>query len=97
MISIYFLYDRFESALELPNFPEMIFAENVLRLQHSDGFGLEFTALDALKLVDAHNDLLKVAATKVWREARYNIVTCQVHPALVKRVQCTVRSFFNFG
>ncbi len=25
------------------------------------------------------------------------IVTCQVHPALVKRVQCTIRSsFFNF-
>ena len=50
--------------------PEMIFAENVLRVKHSGGFGLEFNALDALKLVDAHNDLLKVAATKVWREAR---------------------------
>ncbi len=28
---------------------------------------------------------------------KYNyIVTCQVHPVLVKRVQCTVRSFLNF-
>ena len=24
----------------------------------------------------------------------YHIVTCQVHPVLVKRVQCTVRSSF---
>lgn len=61
---------RFEKELELPNVPEMIFAENVLRLQHASGFGLEFNALDALKRVDAHNDLLKVAATKAWREAR---------------------------
>ena len=48
----------------------MIFAENVLRLQHASGFGLEFNALDALKRIDAHNDLLKVASTKAWREAR---------------------------
>ena len=26
----------------------------------------------------------------------YYIVTCQAHPALVKRVQCTVHSFFKF-
>ena len=52
----------------------MVFADNVLRLEHSDGFGLEFNALDALKRVDAHNDVLKVAATKVWREAR--LVCC---------------------
>ncbi len=29
--------------------------------------------------------------------ASIDIVTCQVHPALVKRVQCTLRSFSIFG
>lgn len=62
--------EKFEKELELPQVPEMIFADNTLRLQHQDGFGIYFCALDALKLVDAHNDPLKVAAAKVWREAR---------------------------
>lgn len=61
---------RFEGELELPQVPEMIFADNVLRLQHVAGFGLEFNALDALKLVDAHNDPLKVAVAQAWKEAR---------------------------
>ncbi|XP_076466430.1 TIP41-like protein [Babylonia areolata] len=62
--------DRFEEELELPQVPEMVFAGNELRLKHRGGFGLYFSALDALKLVDAHNDPLKVAASKAWREAR---------------------------
>ena len=61
---------RFESQLELPQFPEMIFADNILRIEHCEGFGLEFSALDALKLVDAHNDPLKVAVAEEWKEAR---------------------------
>lgn len=48
----------------------MIFADNVLRIQHDDGFGLEFTALDALRLVDADHDPLKVAVSEAWKEAR---------------------------
>ncbi|KAK7503274.1 hypothetical protein BaRGS_00005539 [Batillaria attramentaria] len=62
--------EKFEKELELPQVPEMIFADNILKLHHQSGFGLYFCALDALKLVDAHNDPLKVAAAKVWREAR---------------------------
>eukprot|EP00105_Crassostrea_gigas_P045387 XP_019929535.1 PREDICTED: TIP41-like protein isoform X4 [Crassostrea gigas] len=61
---------RFESQLELPQVPEMIFADNVLRVVHSDGYGIEFNALDALKRVDAHHDPLKVAVSQAWREAR---------------------------
>ena len=61
---------RFEGELELPQVPEMIFADNVLRLQHAAGFGVEFNALEALKLVDAHNDPLKVAVAQAWKEAR---------------------------
>ncbi|XP_076079648.1 TIP41-like protein isoform X3 [Mytilus galloprovincialis] len=62
--------ERFESQLELPQVPEMVFADNLLRLEHSAGFGLEFNALDALKLVDPRNDLLKVAVSDAWRQAR---------------------------
>ena len=49
----------------------MIFADNVLRVEHQAGYGVEFNALDALKLVDAHHDSLKVAVSDAWREARY--------------------------
>nr|XP_022344260.1 TIP41-like protein [Crassostrea virginica] len=62
--------ERFESQLELPQVPEMIFADNVLRVVHDDGYGIEFNALDALKCVDAHHDPLKVAVSQAWREAR---------------------------
>ena len=41
--------ERFESELELPQFPEMVFGNNILKLEHSDGYGIEFNALDALK------------------------------------------------
>ena len=51
----------------------MIFADNVLRVEHAGGFGIEFNALDALKCVDAHHDPLKVAVSEAWREARYHI------------------------
>ena len=49
----------------------MIFADNILRLQHTAGFGMEFTALEALKLVDAKHDHLKVAVAQAWKEARF--------------------------
>lgn len=48
----------------------MVFADNVLRLEHDAGFGIEFSALDALKLVDALNDPWQVAAAQVWQQAR---------------------------
>ena len=54
----------------MPQVPEMIFAGNVLRVAHKDGFGVEFNALDALKSVDAHHDHLKVAVAQAWKEAR---------------------------
>jgi len=62
--------ERFESQLRLPQVPEMIFADNILQLRHQKGFGIEFNALDALKLVDPENDLLKVAVAKAWKDAR---------------------------
>lgn len=50
----------------LPHLPDMLFADNKLRLVFNrkdpeNHFGLEFNALDALKLVqDASTDLIKV-------------------------------------
>lgn len=49
----------------------MVFADNVLRIEHKQyRCGMEFNALDALKLVDTNKDCLKVAVADAWREAR---------------------------
>lgn len=62
---------RFEETLSpLPQIPEMTFDRNTLRVMHREGFGLEFNALDALKLVDAHNDHMKVAVSETWTSTR---------------------------
>ncbi|XP_041352003.1 TIP41-like protein isoform X2 [Gigantopelta aegis] len=61
---------RFENQLKLQQTPEMVFASNKLRVEHSHGFGIEFSALDALKLVDASSDPYQVAASRAWQEAR---------------------------
>ncbi|KAF8763522.1 TIP41-like protein [Argiope bruennichi] len=60
----------YEKELELPQLPEMLFASNSLKLEHDNGFGIEFNALDALKLVDSKNDVMKVAVAEAWQESR---------------------------
>jgi len=64
--------EKFDKELDLPQLPEMVFGENFLRLTHESGFGLEFNALDALRLVDAHraDSCMKVAASTEWQGAR---------------------------
>lgn len=57
--------EQYERQLpHLPHLPDMLFADNRLKLVYSDptiSFGIEFNALDALKLVqDAKTDLIKV-------------------------------------
>lgn len=54
----------------LPQVPEMTFDQNILRIRHEEGFGVEFNALDALRLVDAENDLMKVAVSEAWQASR---------------------------
>ena len=62
----------YDKELRLPNIPEMIFPQNCLRLFNKEhSFGVEFNALDALKLVDAEHDCVKVACAEEWRESRY--------------------------
>lgn len=60
----------FESELSLPHVPDMIFANNILQILNSNGCGLEFKALDALKRVNTDKDLIQVANAKAWKEAR---------------------------
>ena len=66
---MFYIY-RFENSLLIPSVPEMIFADNKLRLEHAGGFGIEFNALDALKKVDPEHDTIKVAEAAEWQNAR---------------------------
>lgn len=65
-----FLFFSFEAALKLPSIPEMVFDQNVLKIEHDSGFGIEFNAKDALAGVDPDHDTLKVANAQEWSEAR---------------------------
>lgn len=61
---------RYERELELPSLPDMVFANNLLELQHRGGGAIAFTALDALRCVNPRESTVQVAHAKVWREAR---------------------------
>lgn len=53
----------------------MVFPESMLKLEHESGCVLEFVSLDALKLVNATQETLKVAAAKDWSKTRYSEVS----------------------
>jgi len=61
----------------------MIFAQNCLSISHEQGFGLQFTTLEALKRVGSQHDVVQVAGAKEWKEARLvsleNCYHCFVH------------------
>ena len=50
--------------------PDMLFNNNLLRLEHNSGVGIEFNPLNALKLVEETIDPLRVAAADGWHSAR---------------------------
>ncbi|KAM6983782.1 TIP41-like protein [Tautogolabrus adspersus] len=62
--------ERLAEEMNLPSLPEMLFGDNVLRIQHTDGFGIEFNAIDALKRVNNMEDAVKVACAQEWQESR---------------------------
>jgi len=66
----FFVHGRFDRFLELPALPEMVFGDNNLMIRHCDGYGITFDTLEALKLVNNHCDLLKVADAEEWTKAR---------------------------
>ena len=51
--------------LELPHLPDMLFLHNHLTLNHQEGLHLSFKPLDALKRVNAHEDLVHVSMSQV--------------------------------
>ena len=57
-------------SISLPHLPDMVFPDNILRIQHSNGSGIEFNALEALKLVNDKEDIIKVAVAEAWTESR---------------------------
>ncbi|XP_006628115.1 TIP41-like protein [Lepisosteus oculatus] len=62
--------ERLADEMHMPSLPEMLFGDNVLQLQHSDGFGIKFNAIDALKRVNNMQDSVKVACAQEWQESR---------------------------
>ena len=63
-------FDSYKTQLKLPHFPDMLFGDNLIQFEHSSGFGINLNALDALKHVNDHEDLVKVAMAEKWKEAR---------------------------
>ncbi|XP_061558592.1 TIP41-like protein isoform X2 [Phycodurus eques] len=64
--------ERLTEELNLPSLPEMLFGDNILRIQHSDGFGIEFNAIDALKRINNLDDTVQVACAQQWQESRFS-------------------------
>lgn len=62
--------EKLADELHMPSLPEMMFGDNVLRIQHCSGFGIEFNATDALKCVNNCQGMLKVACAEEWQESR---------------------------
>ncbi|XP_044126052.1 TIP41-like protein [Bufo gargarizans] len=62
--------EKLAEDMNMPCLPEMMFGGNVLRVQHSSGFGIEFTATDALKRVNKNQGIVKVACAEEWQESR---------------------------
>ncbi|KAF6030857.1 TIPRL [Bugula neritina] len=61
---------RFEKILSpLSQTPEMTYDQKILRVTHTEGFGTEFSALNALKLANEERDLMKVAVSEAWKSS----------------------------
>nr|CAG4644867.1 EOG090X07SL [Leptodora kindtii] len=64
----------YHDGLSLPHLPDMVFPDNVLRIEHATAkLGLEFNALDALKRVNDKEDSIKVAIAEAWKGARNGV------------------------
>ena len=66
-------FNRISAELELHTLPEMVFGDNLLQVEHTGGFGIQFSAVDALRRVDNKRDLMKVAVAEEWQSKRYSL------------------------
>lgn len=69
-VSLLFYFCSYCSTLDLPHLPDMVFPNNILKLQHNNGGTIEFNALDALKIVSHQPLSLRVSSAQIWRESR---------------------------
>lgn len=67
---VLFSHPRLADEMNMPSLPEMLFGDNVLRIAHTDGYGIEFNAIDALKIVNKMEHTVKVACAQEWQESR---------------------------
>jgi len=72
--------------------PDMLFNNNLLRLEHSSGAGIEFNPLDALKLVEETQDPMRVAVADGWQSARAD---CMFSRSIVKPFDWTFTSTYR--
>jgi len=61
--------DSLSKELGLP-LPEMVFGGNSLLIENKFGFSLSFQAKAALKLVNNHNETLKVSYADIWKNSK---------------------------
>ncbi|KAK8723536.1 hypothetical protein OTU49_011767, partial [Cherax quadricarinatus] len=83
---------RYERLLTLPSLPDMVFANNSLRIEHKCGGSITFSALDALRCVNDREDTLQVAHAQVWKEARAD---CEFAKKVVKPYDWTYTTNFR--
>ncbi|ROT85744.1 TIP41-like protein [Penaeus vannamei] len=83
---------RYEHILRLPSLPDMVFADNSLKISHKGGGSITFNALDALKCVNVHEENLQVAHAEAWKEARSN---CEFAQKVVKPYDWTYTTDFR--
>ncbi|XP_013371565.1 PREDICTED: TIP41-like protein [Chinchilla lanigera] len=62
--------EKLADELHMPSLLGMMFGDNVLRIEHGSGFGIEFNATDGLKCVNNYQGMLKVACVEEWQESR---------------------------
>lgn len=62
--------EKVADELHIPSLPEMVFEDNILRIQHFSGFEFKFNATDALRCVSSYQGMLKGACAEEWEESR---------------------------
>ena len=62
--------EKLADELYIPSLPKMVFGDNILRIQHCSGFGIEFNATDALRCVNSYQGMLRGACAEEWEESR---------------------------
>ncbi|XP_059824207.1 TIP41-like protein [Hypanus sabinus] len=83
--------EKLAEEMKMHSLPEMLFGDNVLRVQHAGGFGIVFNATDALRTVDNGHGTVKVACAEAWQESRAD----SEHSKIVKPYDWTFTTHYK--